>query len=673
MSFYLQHIKKGVYFGYWLLLVLMPALLQAQVSRDCVNGGLELNSFNNFSGFIGTYSGATSIGDVNSGLNLSSTSLPNTNRITLVTPGIDQNAPIQQVYEGNYAIRLGDNAAGSRAERVTYSVPITNSNKIFKYNYAVVLELPDDNHSNGERPFFWARVMVGKQVICETGRKSAGLGDPFFQSNGNYDYRDWDCQVCDLSAYVGQTVTVEFTIADCSLSGHSAYAFIDGLCSSGDIDVSFNLNKEKFCKDEDITMDASATVGETYYYLTLEESDANMGRPNPASEMILHFPNQQTPSVINITDVFQSNGFVFQCNMYYRLKLAVGNDCSQWNELVKLVYISCPQVNAGPDICVDCSKPTISRLLPIGDPLASTASHLQYSWSPSQGISNPSAPYTTHMEHSVGYPITYTLNVIDLKSGCRNSDQVVVQCAVERARIDKDYTCCGIRLLLNAPPDYTYINWSTGESGVGEILVTSAGTYTVTYGNSCSRASSSITITAQDVANIERYYRNLNDPNNHSFYSSGSNLNSYNAFYIMHVEDPLPAYGNYFATHFKFDIYDRWGQIIRTIEDEIETCQGFPNPAIFWDGKVNGVNVPPGVYNGRLYMKNCKKDINSGWIPVRVTYCAQWGYPCYSTDCVFNLTSFQCGFMRREECVSYGPYQCIEQYEEYIFPITIIF
>lgn len=666
MSFYLQHIKKGIYFGYWLLLVLMPALLNAQVSRDCFNGGIEQGTFANFTGFIGNFTGATNISDINSGLNFSPTSLPSTNRITIVTPGLDTNAPIQRVFEGNFAIRLGDDSSGAFAERVVYSTLITNSNKIFKYNYAVVLELPGTGHLDGQRPFFSARVMVGKTVICETGRKTAGVGDPFFQTFNDFDYRDWDCQVCDLSAYVGQTVTVEFTIADCSLTGHKAYAFIDGLCNSGDVNVSFDMNKSTYCLDEDIIIDPSATIGETFYYLTIEESDANMGRPNPASEVILHFPNQVIPASLNITDIFQSNGFTFQCNKYYRLKLAAGNDCSPWNEIVKLIYISCPKVNAGPDICVDCSKPTVSRLLPIGDPRAPVASHLSYSWSPSIGLTNPNVPYTTHMEHSVNYPITYTLTVTDLRTGCRASDEVVVQCAVEKGRIDKEQTCCGMKLTLNTPPDYTYIYWSTGATNTDNITIITGGTYTVTYGNSCSEVTMSITVASQEV---DRYYRDISLSANNSFYSSGTNVNSYNAFYIMHVEDPLPSYGNYFATHFKLDIYDRWGQIIRTIEDEIETCQGFPNPAIFWDGTVNGVNVPPGVYNGRLYMKNCERK---NWTEVKVNYCARWGYTCLDYDCQGAL-SFNCGFMKKEVCVSYSNLHCVEEYKEYIFPITIVF
>ena len=658
---------------YWMLLLMTvgTSSLQAQV-KACVNAGIENNNFQNFTGAIGLYSAASDLNNVNSGLALSPTALPSGQRISIVTAGNDPNVPsLSRVYAGNYAIRLGSDSAGRRAERVTYTTPITNANKIFRYNYAVVLEIPNaQSHRVSEMPFFWARIMVGKKVICETGRKTAGTGDPFFQTFNGFNFRDWDCQVCDLTAYVGQTVTVEFTVASCSQGGHFGYAYIDGLCDSGVMDVNFNLNKTVYCLDEAITMDATATVGETFYYLTMEESDANGGRPNPASEMILHFPNQ-TVGIENLTSIFQSNGFVFKCNTYYRVKLAVGNTCSPWNELVKLIYISCPEVELGRDICVDCSKPSVSHLIPIGDPNASTAPHLQYQWSPANGISDPNAPYTTHMEHSVPYPITYTLHVLDTKSGCRNADQITIRCEVVRANLLKEPTCCGIRLIINAPPDYTHVQWSNGVTDQSEILVTTAGTYTVTYWNECSSVTVSETITAQDVAGFARYYTNLNNEALHSFYASPSNVNSYNAFYIMHVEDPLPTYGNYFATHYKLDIYNRWGEMIRSIEGEIPNCQGFPNPAIMWDGTVNGNNVQIDVYNGRLYLKNCQ--FNNEWKPVKVDYCEQWGYTCLDWDCEWAIGWDECGPFHKNVCQSWSNYHCVDQHKEYIFPINIIF
>jgi len=642
----------------------LPVLGHAQ-SRDCANSGFENNNFTNWTGLIGTYAGASDLSNVNSGLTLNATALPSAPRITLTTPGADPNVPIQRVYSGSYALKLGSQLAQSRAERAVYTVPITNNNKIFRYNYAVVLEIPN-GHTPDQLPFFWARVMVGKNVICETGRKTAGTGDPFFQVQNGFSFRDWDCQVCDLSAYVGQNVTVEFTVASCSPGAHFGYAYIDGLCEGATINTSFHLNKKTFCLNEAITMDATATVGENYYYLTLEESDANGGRPNPASEMILHFPNQ-TIGVVNITQIFQERGFVFKCNTYYRLKLAVGNTCSAWNENVQVIYITCPKIELGPDLCLDCKAPPVS--IRIGDPTAPVASNLLYQWSPAQGIQNPTAPYTAHIQGSVNYPITYTVTVTDTRSGCTNSDNITVRCKVVDAKLIKESTCCGIRISISAPHNYTDSHWSNGETNVDFIEVHEAGTYSVTYSNSCSSVTESVVVTPEDIANTERYHTIYNE-SMHNYYSSSSNDNSYNAFYIMHVEDPLPTYGNYFATQYRLEIFNRWGEMIRVIEDEIDNCQGFQNPAIFWDGTVNGTQVQQDVYNAKLFIKNCRyKD---DWKPVMVDYCEEWGYDCLDYDCL-GAASFQCGFFKKEFCVLYSNLYCKVQRHEYVFPITIVF
>lgn len=656
-------IIQGVIF---LLYILFPQQVAGQ-TRDCQNAGLESNNFTNWTGMIGSYSGAGNLADINSGLILNNTALPAAQRITLINPGADPNVPIQRVQSGVVAIKLGSELRNGNAERVSYSIPITNNNKIFRYNYAVVLEIPrGENHTQGQLPFFSARVMVGKNVICQTGRKTAGVGDPFFQNQGDFAFRDWDCQVCDLTAYVGQTVTVEFTVASCSLGGHFGYAYIDGLCENTGINASFHLNKKSFCKNEQITLDGTAVVGETYYYLTLEESDANGGRPNPASEMILHFPNQ-TVGIENITSIFQSHGFVFQCNMYYRLKLAVGNACSSWNESVQVIFISCPPANAGRDICLDCREKD-PRSFRIGDGNASPA--YTYSWSPSIGLSNPNIAAPYHTQNSVNYPITYTLTVTDPRSGCTNTDQVTITCTLVEVELIKESTCCEYKISIPPPAYYTHTVWSNGAVNTDYILVTEPGTYSVTYSNSCSSTSASITITQEDIDKITRYHLNLNDNANQHFYASPSNQNSYNAFYIMNVEPNTPAYGEYKATHYKLEIYNRWGEMIRTIENEIQDCAGFPNPAIMWDGTVNGVNVPIDVYNGKLYLKNC---MHTNWVHVKVDYCTEWGYTCLDWDCIFWLGSFDCGFMKKNVCVQLSDIHCTSQHREYTFPINIIF
>lgn len=226
--------------------------------------------------------------------------------------------------------------------------------------------------------------------------------------------------------------------------------------------------------------------------------------------------------------------------------------------------------------------------------------------------------------------------------------------------IKKEEDCCGATLSVNASGNN--IQWSNGET-TPSIYISEAGTYSVTVAGQ----TETIVVTPDEVGS--RYYTDILQSSNQSFYSSSGNNNSYNSFYIMHVEDPQPPYGEYFATDYRLEIWNRWGEMISVVEGTVETCQGFPNPAIFWDGTVNGNKVQTDVYNGKLFMKNCK--YKNEWIPVKVNYCTQWGYTCLETHCKAGL-SFECGFMKKNECSKWSSLMCKEEHKEFIFPITIV-
>ena len=142
--------------------------------------------------------------------------------ITVVAPG------------GLYSARLGNDGTGARAEKLTYSLTISASNSLFIYKYAVVLQDPD--HSPSEQPRFQIRVLNSAGVlidpICGEYTVVSGSSIPGFQTcNGDIRYKDWTTVGLDLSAYVGQTITIEFATGDCSLGGHFGYAYVDAYCS----------------------------------------------------------------------------------------------------------------------------------------------------------------------------------------------------------------------------------------------------------------------------------------------------------------------------------------------------------------------------------------------------------------------------------------------------------
>jgi hypothetical protein len=82
----------------------------------------------------------------------------------------------------------------------------------------------------------------------------------------------------------------------------------------------------------------------------------------------------------------------------------------------------------------------------------------------------------------------------------------------------------------------------------------------------------------------------------------------------MHIKDVIvgsPAGiagvpGAYNATDYELLIFDRWGNLIRTVVGS--SCTGFTNWSIQWDGRNdNGTIVQQDTYSWRLRFKNCER------------------------------------------------------------------
>lgn len=200
----------------------------AQLS-SCANADFEQNSFVNWTGTTGTCCpiNSTVPGIVPGRHTIMSGpgTDPNTNgAITVVAPG------------GQYSARLGNDSVGAEAEQLSYQISVDPSNALFIYRYAVVFENPP--HLAEEQPRFEIRVFDqnGDSVGCGTYNVYATSGIPGFVTYNDtlgrtILYKDWTTVGIDLSPYIGQTVTIEFSTGDCSLGGHFGYAYVDCYCS----------------------------------------------------------------------------------------------------------------------------------------------------------------------------------------------------------------------------------------------------------------------------------------------------------------------------------------------------------------------------------------------------------------------------------------------------------
>ena len=152
---------------------------------------------------------------------------------TIMTGGNDPigNFPRVDPTGGPSSLRLGNNSSGAGAEQVRQTFLVSTSNSSFTYRYAVVFE--DPGHTSPEQPFFRAllRDQNGTLIPCSDFIVSAQGNLPGFSSTqGGAVYKPWSTVNVDLSNYLGQNVTAEFTTGDCSQGGHFGYAYIDAFC-----------------------------------------------------------------------------------------------------------------------------------------------------------------------------------------------------------------------------------------------------------------------------------------------------------------------------------------------------------------------------------------------------------------------------------------------------------
>lgn len=199
----------------------------------CTNPDFEMGDFTAWEGSEGTAS---------TGANPNWTA--NTfNQASIVGVGADPLVPGLQMVNpnggGSFAARVGDQAIGGLAGRLSLSFTVTSANTNFTYSYAVVLEDPVSGHTQSESPYFklQLRDQNGSVLACGSYQEFGGTGiSGYTQSPGsNYWYRDWTSVFVDLTPYIGQCVTLEFITQDCTLGGHLGYAYVDASCSPAQV------------------------------------------------------------------------------------------------------------------------------------------------------------------------------------------------------------------------------------------------------------------------------------------------------------------------------------------------------------------------------------------------------------------------------------------------------
>jgi len=218
---------------------------------------------------------------------------------------------------GAYSCRLGNPRAGANdcdktipeAEQMTYTYAVTESNCIFTYQYAIVLQDPTSfAHKQSEKPKFTIYVKDANGNIvdptCGVYEVSAGAGIPGFvdapeldgtcREDEPYVWKNWTAVSIDLRDYIGQNVSIEFTTYDCNPNGkpggHPGYAYISCYCGS------FSLTQQCVGTSDVVT----APEGFTSYQWTYTDNNGQVHTSTTTSNSITinPVPNGQTITCI---------------------------------------------------------------------------------------------------------------------------------------------------------------------------------------------------------------------------------------------------------------------------------------------------------------------------------------------------------------------------------------
>jgi gliding motility-associated-like protein len=244
------------------LTMLLAALLAVfrMSGQDCPNIDLSEGNFNSWQGYTGSCCNINTPtpGIVPGRHTIVSGAgfIPFTcNQVPEVPPGYD------------FSARIGNSNTGAEAERITYTVDVSDESTLIIYRYAVILE--DPGHSPSEQPRFLARVRNanGQVIQCTVYEVAASANLPGFVNCGSVVYQNWTTVGVDVSDYLGQQVTLEFATGDCSLGGHFGFAHVVAECRPLQLE-------SRYCLGNTNLATITAPEGFTYLWSTGETTQS---------------------------------------------------------------------------------------------------------------------------------------------------------------------------------------------------------------------------------------------------------------------------------------------------------------------------------------------------------------------------------------------------------------
>lgn len=550
------------------------------------------------------------------------------NTIVQITNPDDEfgNFPVVEVGSGNFAMKLGNKTLefengnnDQSAHRIRKTFTVTQKNKLLKVKTALVLS---DAHDGDKSPFFEIIVYKGNEISRDPNsniaffKTIADKTNPFFTgtTSEGVAFKNWYCTFIDLQPHLGQTVSIEFVVTDCELSGHFGYAYVD-FCAITDPIVAFELDAV-LCKEDDIVPNPENSKRLESWLWTIQKTNSD-GTARIGDEFITPwFHGTNGVAFIDLKEFLASIDESFECNTFYNIKLAGNNGCTGWTETVKKIFISCPAVNAaGADKCC----PNRICNFQIG---SSSNTGFTYSWSPIECLSNPNIsnpnynPSTCLLNNE---PQEYTLTVTDA-NGCTAKDKVLIfhsapTCTLTRVQTGFctfKYNLTGSGIQSNVwKQNGNTIATNTTTLDVSPEASTDLVT-TVIVSNTCGTCTTSNTITPLNAFRAPLTGDNTFILDASSVVSPNSGTPANRKLIILQRGLNFGEKPAYRATGFKLFLFNEYGGFTLVKEGVIPDANGFANGDIEWDCRIDGDLIQLGVYHFRLILFNCVTGADNG-------------------------------------------------------------
>lgn len=560
---------------------------EVTVMPPCTNLDFETGDFTGWNGFIGdndVMSGGP-LSNLQAGIFSTTQNAPVSDpnaRHTIMTAagGTDPCGGFPVVAPGGqYSVRLGGETPNYQAEVLEQTFTVSPSSTNITYQYAVILN--DGGHAPADQPYFKIEVLDANGNVIDTCVQyyvAAGLSIPGFQTcsnNASSMYKPWTTISIDLSAQVNQNVTIRFTVAGCTQSGHYGYAYIDCACSA----LSVALH---FCPgNPTVVLNGPAGYSAYQWY-------DGSGNPIPGA-------NTQNYTITNAVV-----GTSYSVHM-----TAITGCVTVLNFTLQYTDIYSPITVQN----IDCWGDNNGQLTTAGN---TGVPPYQYSWS-----NGANTPVISNLP-----PGQYIVTTTD-SLGCQVKDTAIV---VEPPRLDTSaivYNFCpgDPAVTFTAPPGYTNYTWYNGDMNNSANIIAGATTNTViitspTLGQQISCVyqtppgckiydSIFVALIPPGIVYNPDSLTNVFTPNGDfkndlffPFYDYTLKTGTYAA--PVGAEPTFDFTKMYIGTY-ELHVYDRWGMEV------------FESNAVDfgWDGKVNSnkKEATPGVYYWIAKMTSrCKED-----------------------------------------------------------------